>query len=397
MTTNKGFSPHTRRQDETLITKQIAMGQGLVTKVDSIDGGFKELKNAEDYGTKIEGRRGSSLYNVADYQMSADETKTLEEALPPGVKSGDLITISNFGDFSDGSLVNAKGNFFDYKMFHEYPTYQMPFDVYQCLYEEIWYMKKYLGNIGLPYYKDFCPIKSPSPQTFTITLADNVITALSDCPDFTEDLVGKYIVLGMGGAYVLGNNYDYNGTRFLITEFVSTTIIKINKRDKTLVGTFAMCYVQAPIWASKEINDLLFIHIGNEVYYTDKTLCTWKKAIKLHDFEYAETHSKFDVVDNNLILSNLNGVFRFEEKNDIKQNKDTPTTICNSVFSYRINAGYQNNRIVNKTIKIWGFPDSEVQEDGINKFVPAGFSGDICDFDEDNPGENNSQTGGQIL
>jgi len=336
---------------------------------------------AIDYKENVKGRRGSSLYNLVIHCVDADSSSYIQPVIPDG-KTGETMMIYNYGDFAEDNLANAKENSAKCIVNTIGVEKPRPYDVYEIekIADDI-EVRKYLGNLMVPYYKTYVPYSSEAGlYDFTVMKYGNEIIIQNDSIDgFTDDIVGKYLILGKDIRISNNENAPFFGKRLLIKKFINAERVSVDNNDQLLNGEYSNCFVQAPIWASHDFSyqNKIIILCGDTLYYTDYTLYKWEKVTMLTDIKPAEFHSKFEETNKELLLSNQNGIFRFRFEN-------------NKVFAYIINSDFINTKPQNVSLKIFGFPDSVKKNNSENPFSVAGFSGKTVVGEE-------SITGGQIL
>ncbi|MHA1840406.1 MAG: hypothetical protein ACTSYW_00380 [Candidatus Heimdallarchaeota archaeon] len=363
-------------------------GKGLVTElIDSPKGALQTLTNTKDKGSEIMGRIGSRLWNNALKRINivTFDDKTWEEY--DLVEDDIFITYSDL-DFKGDSLKTAKSRKCEYK--REYSDsyskgyidwfYDLrPYDTYKIslLGGEVPY-PEFLGNIEIPCFKELTSHigwnnSGWEVKCLEVTVLDNVCTLTIPSGDFFTNLYKiPYNIEGYHICIFLPNDRPVRAT---IMERTSDTEFSISG-DKIADGTYK-AQISSSIYShlfSREKNKI-YVHSGQDIYVGDIPFYGWTRLTLLGKKKPSSSDSSMEFVDNDIIISSMNGIYRIDTDND---------------RYYQINTENSTIKNTNKSRKIFGFPDSKIVLDD-NPIEIGGFSGVISD--EVTP----NKTGGALL
>jgi len=365
MPSKRIFDNRSRQFNERRIDRNLdSWGNGLILDVDSPQKSFEESYNAIDFGTEVRGRKGSLLYNLANYGINVDSSQNWQEALGTGgvlegAVLGERFIVYNFLDFKDESLITAKSN----KSNGKYFLLPYAYDVYQITLDDEGedLIPSFIGNILIPYHLDLVPLNHylNGEKVFTAVKSGNEVTITNVSTDFNSiDVIGRYILYGK-----LSSGQTYFGFRELITDYNSNGSEILEVETSKNEGSYNYCIIQPKIWASYYYSkkEMIFMQCGRKVYYSTVPFYGWKECVSITSFVPAETKSKFELFGSDLILTNENSKYRFEFKDD-------------EILIFSMNTNFEKIKPKNETKVFFGFQSSKANLPGENPYKFAGFS-----------------------
>jgi hypothetical protein len=382
MPSKRVFEKRSRQFNQRMIKRPMTTwGNGLVKDLEDPTHSFSQLYNAKDHGREVRGRTGSILYNnAADKSVFIPENVSLEDFFT-GDLSGFVGTfiVQGFNDFTGGELFAAKKVGASYSVSLKQNSFLVyANDIYSINDEQ---EIEYLGNLLSRWYKEYSPHiytnsdALPIEYSFKVEKIGYDVLLLDDSMVNFENIKNFYIVYGMKIDPDTGNPID--GTYYGQREFVTFNLDALSLRtisDK-YQGIYDKCQIQFPIWGSfyyQKENKVIYL-IGEELFYTDIPFSGFHKIKIINDLKPDPSESIFHLVDNDVILTNSNGVYRinFQES---------------GLLAWKMNSKTFDDRIEPTTKYFFGFEESASSTEGDNPFGPKGFSGTGIDGEPDKTG-----------
>ena len=373
-------APHQRDFDQRLVERINTQGGGGLS-TDSIRtprDGYEELENARDYGTEIRGQIGSEMHNRADYQVAPLSTESYLAAQSSGgtlyIAAGNVVPVvgeifftATPTDYSNGELTDAKRLVLNNRQFvtpgfdEDFPR-TWAFDFFRIADDPL---PTYIGNLAVAHFRGYIARIVDGVGLFSMKISKSGVSITRDITatdPFVPELAGMYIVYGddTGGVF--------SGKRDFISGFSNGNLLTVSVADTVPDGDYVFCAIQPKIHAQHyhQAQQKLFLHAGEEIYQLPIPIFKWEKLSGMYDKKPFPSESLFQEVKGDLILTNSNGHYRI----NVDQ-RNTDELPC----YWKINSN-EPDKPRNKTVRIFGFPTSEISNDE-NPYVIAGFSGEL--------------------